>query len=353
MNKITNINESMVLQLEQVSKSFDTTLAVDSVSLEVTEGEIVCLLGPSGCGKTTLLRLIAGLDAADAGTILFANQSVSDIPIHKRGFGMMFQGFALFPHLNVFDNIAYGLKMAGVDSAEIKTRVHAMLTLVELQGYDSRSIDTLSGGQQQRVALARALATRPRLLMLDEPLGALDRALREQLMVSLRHIIKQVGVTAIYVTHDQSEAYAVADKVAIMQAGHIEQYDTPRTIFTQPATPFVAQFIGFNNIFKGIILSDQLVETEIGQLNFTQLLFTKLGEHVQVLIRPNALTTQPTKNLISAELHNNTFRGRYTELTFSINNQHLTFEVTNPTPWLNQATQTLYLDPAAISIFTL
>ena len=341
----------MILSLQQVKKSFGSTLAVDNVTLQVAEGEIVCLLGPSGCGKTTLLRLIAGLDVADSGAILFNNKAVSATPIHKRGFGMMFQGFALFPHLNVFDNIAYGLKMAGIDSAEISTRVHAMLTLVTLQGYDSRTIDTLSGGQQQRVALARALATRPKLLMLDEPLGALDRALREKLMLNLRAIIKKVGVTAIYVTHDQSEAYAVADKIAIMQAGRVEQYAEPRIIFNAPATPFVAQFIGFQNILEGTLLADSVVETPIGKLHFVQAVEAELGARVRVLIRPNALTIERTGNVFSAELTQHIFRGRYSELTFTINNLPFSFEVTIPDPWLDQSSQLIYLDPKALSIF--
>lgn len=241
----------MLLQIDGVVKRFDETLAVAGVSLAVVRGEIVCLLGPSGCGKTTLLRLIAGLESADSGTISFDNQSLKNVPPHKRNFGMMFQSFALFPHLNVFDNIGYGLQVRGDSRAAIGERVSEMLSLVDLSGYEQRAIDQLSGGEQQRVALARSLALAPQLLLLDEPLGALDRALRERLMLDLRRILKRVGVTAMYVTHDQSEAFAIADRIAIMREGRVVQVGSAESVYTRPKTAFVARFLGHDNVFEG------------------------------------------------------------------------------------------------------
>ena len=339
-----------ILAVDTVVKQFGETVAVDGVSLSVTEGEIVCLLGPSGCGKTTLLRLIAGLESADSGTVIFAQQNVTSTPPHKRSFGMMFQSFALFPHLNVFENVAYGLRMQGWNSAEISTQVEAMLDLVDLAGYGKRNIDQLSGGQQQRVALARSLATKPKLLMLDEPLGSLDRALREKLMVELRDIIKQIGVTAIYVTHDQSEAYAVADKVAIMQNGRIEQYATPQTLYAQPSNVFVARFLGFSNILSGMVTSATEVETEIGRLNVVPSTELIVGSDVAVLIRPNALSIDPTSNLINAMLISNTFRGRYSEVAFRVQSKILIFELNNAQETDTAKLVTLFLDPEKISI---
>ncbi|MFK7806028.1 MAG: ABC transporter ATP-binding protein [Anaerolineae bacterium] len=197
------------LKIVDVEKRFGPTVAVDGVSLELEQGEIVCLLGPSGCGKTTLLRLVAGLESINSGMIQLNGRDLVDVPTYQRGIGMMFQSYALFPHMTVSENIAYGLKMAGEAPTLIGERVNEMLDLVDLEGLEGRQIDQLSGGQQQRVALARSLATRPDILLLDEPLGSLDRLLRERLLIQLRAILKKVGVTALYVTHDQSEAFVL------------------------------------------------------------------------------------------------------------------------------------------------
>jgi ABC-type Fe3+/spermidine/putrescine transport system ATPase subunit len=238
----------MMLTAQNIQAGYDGQPVLQNVDLAVEHGEILCLLGPSGCGKTTLLRVIAGLEDAGGGIIRLDGDSIEAVPVHARGFGLMFQDFALFPHLSVGDNVTFGLKMARIPAEERRERLQAMLDLVGLSGFAERDITQLSGGEKQRVALARSLAPQPRLLMLDEPLGSLDASLRERLVVDVRSIIKRVGLTAIYVTHDQQEAFAVADRIAVMNAGHIEQIAGAETLYRQPATPFVAQFMGLNNV---------------------------------------------------------------------------------------------------------
>ena len=244
-----------MLQVKNVSYQYDSsTKVLDNINLTIEDGEIICLLGESGSGKTTLLRAIAGLENDYQGQILYDDENIKPIPIHQRGFGLMFQDFALFPHMNVAENVAFGLKMQGVSSLGQTQIVDKMLTLVGLDEYHLRDIDALSGGQKQRVALARSLAPKPKLLMLDEPLGSLDAGLRERLVIELKDIIKQIGLTAIYVTHDQQEAYAIADRIAIMNRGRIEQYDTPEELYRHPKSEFIAQFLGLTNIVSANFL---------------------------------------------------------------------------------------------------
>ncbi len=244
-----------MLQVKNVSYQYDSsTKVLDNINLTIEDGEIICLLGESGSGKTTLLRAIAGLENDYQGQILYDDENIKPIPIHQRGFGLMFQDFALFPHMNVAENVAFGLKMQGM-SADTRTQiVDEMLTLVGLDEYHLRDIDALSGGQKQRIALARSLAPQPKLIMLDEPLGSLDAGLRERLVIELKDIIKQIGLTAIYVTHDQQEAYAIADRIAIMNRGLIEQYDTPEELYRHPKSEFIAQFLGLTNIVSANFL---------------------------------------------------------------------------------------------------
>ena len=241
------------LQVVEVHKHYNGTHALRGVNLEVASGEIVCLLGPSGCGKTTLLRIVAGLEQPDQGHVYFAGRDLATVPVHQRGFGLMFQDFALFPHLTVAENVAFGLRMAGWPAREAAARVEEMLALVNLSGYGKRTVFEISGGERQRVALARSLAPRPALLMLDEPLGSLDRALREELVEELRQILKSMGMTALYVTHDQDEALALGDRIVIMNAGRIEQVGPPQVIYTHPASDFVARFLGFSNLLPATV----------------------------------------------------------------------------------------------------
>ncbi|MFZ9447929.1 MAG: ABC transporter ATP-binding protein [Alphaproteobacteria bacterium] len=236
------------VELRDLAKRFGAAAAVDRVSLHVPSGAFVTLLGPSGCGKTTTLRAIAGLVEPDSGTILLGGEDVTRAPIHRRDIGMVFQSYALFPHMTVAANVGFGLRMRGVAAADRDARVHAALALVRLEAFGDRFPAQLSGGQQQRVALARALVIRPRVLLLDEPFGALDRKLREAMQQELRELVRRLGATAIFVTHDQEEAMILSDVVAVMNAGRIEQVDDPAGVFERPRTRFVADFMGMGNV---------------------------------------------------------------------------------------------------------
>ena len=247
---MVQLGEDLDVALQDVTKCFDEVLAVRGVDLAVKRGEFVSLLGPSGCGKTTTLRLIAGFEQPDSGVIRIAGEDVQGLPAHKRDVNTVFQSYALFPHMSVLDNVAYGLRHRGMARAEREEQARRMLATVRLDGVERRKPSQLSGGQQQRVALARALVMRPKVLLLDEPLGALDLAVRKQLQIELKTIQADVGVTFVYVTHDQEEALALSDRVAVMNAGRIEQIGTPGEIYDRPATEFVAGFIGETNFVR-------------------------------------------------------------------------------------------------------
>ncbi len=237
-----------MLVLEGLSARFGEHQAVDRVSLSVADGELVSILGPSGSGKTTLLRLIAGLERPSEGRVLLDGRDLAGVAAHRRGIGLMFQDFALFPHRDVGANVAFGLRMQGLDAGVIKSRVAEVMELVGLPGTERRAVATLSGGEQQRVALARAIAPQPRLLMLDEPMGSLDRELRDRLPLELRAIFETLGVTVLYVTHDQEEAFAVADRTVVLRDGHVEADGSPEELWTHPPTAFLARFLGFHNV---------------------------------------------------------------------------------------------------------
>ncbi len=344
-----------ILDCSSLTKSFDPGKeAVSNVSLALDEGDILCLLGPSGCGKTTLLRIIAGLESADGGHVWFDGRDMAAISPHRREFGMMFQDFALFPHKNVFENVAFGLQMHGQGKDDIEQRVEEILQLVDMVGFSQREIDQLSGGEQQRVALARSLAPRPRLLMLDEPLGALDRQLRERLMLDLRAILKNIGVTAIYVTHDQLEAFAIADQIAVMNQGKIEQLEAPETVFKKPATPFVARFLGFQNVILATVIGAHTVDSSLGQFHFDETL-PQTGSTVSLLIRPGAATVQAsgqeaqTTDLL-AEITAVSFRGSYYQVWLRAGQQDLKFDLPTVDHVVGDQIQ-LSLNQQGISIF--
>jgi len=279
-----------ILDIVNIYKEFENHLSVlNGIDLALDQGEIVCLLGPSGCGKTTLLRIVAGLDLPDRGVVLFEGRDMLSVPVHKRGFGLMFQDFALFPHQNVAANVAFGLRMQKLPRSEIEQRVHEVLALVNLTGLADRDVNRLSGGERQRVALARSLAPRPFLLMLDEPMGSLDRTLRDRLLGDLRRILKQVGVTVIYVTHDQAEAFVIADRVVLMNQGRVVQSGVPRQVYRHPVNAWVARFLGMRNLLPGRWAAPGRVETLLGLLNVAG---CGRGE-VTVLIRPDAATLAP------------------------------------------------------------
>lgn len=313
------------LEVRNITKAFEATTAVSHLSLTVDEGEIVCLLGPSGCGKTTLLRLIAGLEQPDSGEVWLNDRNITHIPPHQRGFGMMFQDFALFPHKTVFGNVAFGLQMRGDSPQQVRARVAEMMALVDLSGLGERDIEQLSGGERQRVALARALAPGPPLLMLDEPLGALDRALRERLMLEVRDILQRVGVTAVYVTHDQSEAFAIAGRIVVMNKGEIEQVGTPEAIYERPHTPFVARFVGFHNLLPGVVTAENEVETAIGRLPIRTPLPAN-GMPVTVLIKPDVALSQEGDVTLEGTVTAVSFRGRYYQVWLQLDQTTLLFE---------------------------
>ncbi len=297
------------LELENLNKRFGETIAVAGLSLTVEPGEIFALLGPSGCGKSTVLHITAGLIEPDQGRVFWNGESLADVPPHARGFGLMFQEFALFPHMNVFDNVAFGLRMQRLAQNEVGSRVKEVLELVGMEGFEAREVDNLSGGERQRVALARSLAPAPKLLMLDEPLGALDRTLKERLMIELPQILRALNQTVIYVTHDQEEAFSIADRVAVMNEGRLIQVGTPEDIYADPASTFVARFLGLDNLVRAQPVADEdptQVDTAIGRLPVS----TPVEGPVTILIRPEAASLDGAQPLtLQGELVERSFRG--------------------------------------------
>ncbi len=254
------VESEIIISLKNVSKAFSGKKVLDNISLNIRKGEFVTLLGPSGCGKTTTLRLIAGFLAPDEGEILLDGRDISSIPPYKRPFNTVFQRYALFPHLDVYDNIAFGLKLQKVPSDEIDRKVRKVLKLVSMTDYEDRDVSTLSGGQQQRVAIARAIVNQPRILLLDEPLAALDLKMRKDMQIELKEMHSKLGITFIYVTHDQEEALTLSDTVVVMNEGEIQQIGSPADIYNEPRNSFVADFIGESNILNGTMIADRKVE---------------------------------------------------------------------------------------------
>lgn len=305
-----------MLEVRDISKQYEGRPLLHSISFKLDAGETVCLLGPSGSGKSTLLRIIAGIETAEAGQVLWDGLDLSNEPSHRRGFGLMFQDYALFPHLNVADNVAFGLRMQRLAEAEVGSRVQEALAQVNLQRFATRRVTDLSGGEQQRVALARALAPRPRLLMLDEPLGALDRSLREQLLEELRRLLHLTGIPAIYVTHDQEEAFYLADRLILLREGQIEQSGPPAAVFNNPASAWAARFLGQTNLIAGRLVngSGLSVETQLGcfPVEVGQGVTGQAGEAVTVLFRSGgARLVEPgdREAMLKGQVEDVVFRG--------------------------------------------
>jgi ABC-type Fe3+/spermidine/putrescine transport system ATPase subunit len=342
-----------ILNLQEISKSFGSTQALDCVSFDVAEGEIVALLGPSGCGKSTLLSIIAGLERPDQGDVFWDGISLAGTPPHLREFGLMFQDFSLFPHMNVYANVAFGLKMARLPQGMIEARVSEMLKLVGLHGTAARDVSTLSGGEQQRVALARALAPHPHLLMLDEPLGSLDRNLRERLVLDLQGILHQMHQTAIYVTHDQEEAFVIANRIILMNAGQIEQIGTPQAVYHDPATIFVARFLEMTNIVPAKMDVQGGVPVAITSIGTFHVASPENG-NVQLMLRPDmAALDDHGPCVLTGTFSNVSFRGSRQRITLLVNQIPLNFDFPPATPLPEVGSQlSVSLDPqSAVKIF--
>ena len=283
-----------ILELKNIALSFDGEKILDGINLDIKDKEFITFLGPSGCGKTTTLRIIAGFLEPDEGDVIFENNKINGVPAYKRQVNTIFQRYALFPHLNVYENVAFGLRVKKMKEKEIKEKVEEMLKLVNLTGLEKRSIDKLSGGQQQRVAIARAIANHPKVLLLDEPLAALDLKLRKDMQKELKKIQQQLGITFIFVTHDQEEALTMSDRVVVMDAGKIQQIGTPQDIYNEPINAFVADFIGESNILDGKMLKDYLVEFSGTEFECLDKGF-EADELVDVVVRPEDVDIVPVE----------------------------------------------------------
>ncbi len=313
-------NNPIIIDLQNISVSFGDTKILNNINLQIHDGEFVTLLGPSGCGKTTTLRIIAGFLQQDEGDVIFEGKNINGVPAYKRQVNTIFQRYALFPHLNVYENIAFGLRLKKMKEADIQAKVKEMLELVNLKGFGSRNIDSLSGGQQQRVAIARALAVNPRVVLLDEPLGALDLKLRKDMQVELKNIQQKLGITFIYVTHDQEEALSMSDTVVVMNNGEIQHIGTPLDVYNEPKNAFVADFIGESNILDGVMREDFFVEFSGMRFQCVDKGFKK-DEPVDVVIRPEDIDVYPAgKGMLDGEVTSVTFKGVHYEIIVDIDN---------------------------------
>ena len=337
-----------IVELKNVTKSFDGEVVLDHINLDIYDNEFLTLLGPSGCGKTTTLRIIGGFESADEGDVIFMGERINELPPHKRNVNTVFQRYALFPHLNVFENVAFSLREKRVPKEEINERVTEMLKLVALTGFEKRSVSSLSGGQQQRVAIARALVNRPKVLLLDEPLAALDLKLRKDMQKELKNIQKATGITFIFVTHDQEEALSMSDTVVVMSNGRIQQIGTPIDIYNEPVNAFVADFIGESNIVDGVMLRDRKVSFSGHVFDCVDAGFGP-KEPVDVVIRPEDVDIVPEeKGMLKGVVTSVTFLGVHYEIIVDING----FK------WMIQTTDFvdvdehigLYIEPEAIHI---
>lgn len=303
-----------LIRLRDLCMAFDDELVLDHINLYINDSEFLTLLGPSGCGKTTTLRIIGGFTTPTSGDVTFDGERINDVPPHKRQINTVFQKYALFPHLDVFENIAFGLRIAKVPEDEIRQRVGEMLEVVSLKGFDRRRVDQLSGGQQQRVAIARAIVNEPEILLLDEPLGALDYKMRKEMQLELKLMHEQLGITFIFVTHDQEEALTMSDKIVVMSNGEIQQVGTPEEIYDEPKNAFVADFIGESNIFNGVMTGHKKVS--FCQTEFDCVDDIKEGLRVQAVIRPeDVVLTETDKGKLQGEVLSSIFKGTFHEIT--------------------------------------
>ena len=326
------MKENVIITLKDICVAFDGETILNNLNLDIKDGEFVTILGPSGCGKTTTLRIIAGFQEPDSGEVIFDNQVMNGVPAHKRRVNTIFQRYALFPHLNVYENIAFGLRLRKMKEDAIQAKVKEMLALVDLKGFERRSIDSLSGGQQQRVAIARALAVDPEVLLLDEPLGALDLKLRKDMQVELKNIQQRLGITFIYVTHDQEEALSMSDKVIVMDGGEIQHIGTPEDIYNEPANAFVADFIGESNILDGIMLSDCRVRFSGHDFDCVDKGFDR-NEPVDVVIRPEDVDIcEPEDGMLTGVITSVTFKGLHYEIIVDINDFKWMIQTTDFSP---------------------
>ena len=312
------MTKDTIVELKNISVAFDDEQILNQIDLKIKNSEFVTLLGPSGCGKTTMLRVIAGFVSPDAGDILFDGEIINSLPPHKRQVNTIFQRYALFPHLNVFENIAFGLRIKKVPEKEIKQAVTDILKLVNLSGYEKRNVSKLSGGQQQRVAIARAVVNHPKVLLLDEPLAALDLKLRKDMQVELKNIQKSLGITFVFVTHDQEEALAMSDTVVVMNEGKIQQIGTPQDIYNEPQNAFVADFIGESNILDGVMKKDFVTEFSGKTFECLDSGF-KDNEHVDIVVRPEDVDIVPPINgMLEGEVTSVTFLGVHYEIIVDV-----------------------------------
>ena len=303
-----------IIELKNISKKYEDHTVLDNLSLDIKKNEFLTLLGPSGCGKTTTLKIIAGFEYADDGKVLFEEKDLNNIPPYQRPVNTVFQKYALFPHMNVYENIAFGLKIKKMPKDQIDAKVKEMLRLVALEGCEKRKVDSLSGGQQQRIAIARALVNEPKVLLLDEPLGALDLKLRQEMQIELKKMQQKLGITFIFVTHDQEEALSMSDTIVVMNKGKIQQMGSPEDIYNEPKNSFVARFIGQSNIFDGVMLDDFKVKFCDTEFDCVDKGFDK-NEDIEVVIRPEDIKmVSPQEGMLKGKVTSVVFKGVHYEI---------------------------------------
>ncbi|HCW03205.1 MAG TPA: spermidine/putrescine ABC transporter ATP-binding protein [Clostridium sp.] len=324
MKEVLNLqdsNKDIIVDLKNITKKYDDNMVIENLNLYIRRNEFITLLGPSGCGKTTTLNIIAGFEEPNSGDLIFEGKVINEVPPHKRQINTVFQRYALFTHMNVYENVAFGLRIKKLPEKEIREKVKVMLKLVDLEGYENRSTDSLSGGQQQRVAIARALVNEPKVLLLDEPLAALDLKLRKEMQLELKRIQQSLGITFVFVTHDQEEALTMSDTIVVMNKGRIQQIGTPEDIYNEPKNEFVARFIGESNIFDGIMHEDYRVSFEGREFQCVDKGFDK-DEKIDVIIRPEDIKLEEYgQGMLNGTVTSVIFKGVHYEIEVEANNK--------------------------------